>query len=311
MFSLLTQPRYPKAAIGIDHDFITALSLDRSGRDRYSLRQAATIEVPVNLITPSFLERNIASTDEFRVILEEAVTSAGLLHQKRWSVSLPSASARSAIITMESEPASSREAEEVLDWKAEQGFGAPAGELRITREKIASDRQGRSRYFATAVRLAVIDEYETVFESLGWRTGLILPRAVSEASWLVENGVSSDSLLISSQDDGFTALLFRGHEPAVVRTVTCTDSERDDEIYRLLMFYNDRLVSASNGSLLDRLLLIGSDLNADRVRAIANEAFGRALNVLRAEDVGLDLAGSGLSFDEIAAPAGLAALGWR
>jgi hypothetical protein len=311
MLSFLTQPRYPNAALGIGQGHITALALDRQGRGQYSLRQAATVEIPANLIKPSFLEKNIASADEFRVILEEAVTSAALLSQKRWSVSLPSASARSAIITLESEPASRQEAEEVLDWKAEQSFGAPAGELRITREKIQPDRQKKPRYFATAVRLAVVDEYETVFESLGWRAGLILPRAVSEASWLTENGSATDSLLISSQVDGFTALLFRGHEPAVIRTVTCTESERDDEIFRLLMFYNDRLVSSPEDSLLERLLLIGKDLRADRVREITAEAFGRALNIIRAEDLGLNLAGSGLSFDEIAAPAGLATLAWR
>lgn len=311
MLSFLTEPRYPRAAIGIEHNYISAVALDRQGKGSFSIRQAATIEVPNNLIKPSFLEKNIASSDEFRVILEEAVTNAGLLNQKRWSVSLPSGSARSAIITLESEPASRGEAQDVLDWKSEQSFGAPAGELRITRQKIDPDKQGRTRYFSTAVRLAVIDEYETVFESFGWKAGLILPRAVSEASWLINSQAKSDSLLISSQSDGFTALLFRGSEPAVVRSVTCSAGERDDEIFRLLMFYNDRLVGSSETSLLDRLLLVGRDLNVNRVREITAEAFGRALDVLHAEDVGLNITASGLAFDEIAAPAGLASLAWR
>ena len=311
MLSFLTEPRYPRAAIGIEHNYISAVALERQGKDSFSIRQAATIEVPNNLIKPSFLEKNIASSDEFRVILEEAVTNAGLLNQKRWSVSLPSGSARSAIITLESEPASRGEAQDVLDWKSEQSFGAPAGELRITRQKIDPDKQGRTRYFSTAVRLAVIDEYETIFESFGWKAGLILPRAVSEASWLINSQAKTDSLLISSQSDGFTALLFRGSEPAVVRSVTCSEGERDDEIFRLLMFYNDRLVGSSEASLLDRLLLVVRDLNVNRVREITAEAFGRALDVLHAEDVGLNITASGLAFDEIAAPAGLASLAWR
>ena len=118
MFSYLTQPHYPTAAIGIEKENISAIALDRQGRGQYSIRQAATIEAPNNLINPSFLERNIASQDEFRVILEEAVTTAGLLNQKRWSVSLPSASARTAIITLESEPASRQEAQDVIEWKS-------------------------------------------------------------------------------------------------------------------------------------------------------------------------------------------------
>ena len=152
MLSFLTQPRYPKASIGIEKDYITAVALERAGRGRYNLRQAATIEVPPNLVVPSFFDKNISSPHEFRLLLEETVTGAGLLNRKRWSVSLPSSSARTAIITLETEPASRQETEEILEWKSEQSCGAPAGELRITWQKLAPDRERRTRYFATADR---------------------------------------------------------------------------------------------------------------------------------------------------------------
>ncbi len=48
-------------------------------------------------------------------------------------------------------------------------------------------------------------------------------------------------MLISSQTDGFVALMMRRGEPTVVRSVTCAETESDDEIFRLLMFYRDRL----------------------------------------------------------------------
>jgi hypothetical protein len=307
----LTKPRYPKCAIGIEKETIAAVALEGEGRGRFHLRQAATVEVPARLITPSFLEKNIASQREFQAILEEAVTSAGLLNEKRWSVSLPSAAARTAIITLDSEPASRQEAEEILEWKSEQSFGAPAGEMRIMRQRMKPERDRRIRYFASAIRLAVIDEYETAFESLGWKAGLVLPRSVSEANWLLGENGTSDSLLISSQSDGFSAILFRGREPAIVRTVTCTQAECDDEIYRLLMYYNDRLAENASGNLLERLLLIGRSLDIARIKQVTAEAYGRALRILGPEDLGLDLAGTGMGFDEIAAPAGLAALGAR
>jgi hypothetical protein len=77
------------------------------------------------------------------------------------------------------------------------------------------------------------------------------------------------------------------------------------------MYYNDRLAQRSGENLLDRLLLVGRDLDINRIRQVTTEAFGRALSVLGPEDVGLSLAGSGMRFDEIAAPAGLATLGFR
>jgi hypothetical protein len=307
----LTQPHYPKAALGLEQTSVTALALQKEGRGRFGIRQAATIELPVNLLKPSFTDRNISSADEMLVLLEEAVMTAGLGKQKRWSVSLPSNSARTAILTLDTEPASKEELSEILDWKSEQTFGVPSGELRIARRKIKADKASKARYFATAVKLSVVDEYETLFERLGWQAGLIMPRAVSEANWLVDAKSQSDSLLISSQSDGFVALLLRGDEPAVVRSVTCTESETDDEIYRLLMFYRDRFGSDANQNSLEKLLVVGKNFAPARLKEIADEALGRTLAILRPEDVGLSMPAQTLSFDDVAAPAGLAALGWN
>lgn len=308
MLFSLTKPNFPNAAIGIERDRVSAIALTRGGRSSFSIKQAATIALPPNVIEPSFLEINITDPHEFRASLEAALQSSGLMGQKRWSIALPSSSARSAILTLEAEPAAKQEAEEILDWKAEQTFGAPASQLRISRQKISPNREGRPRYFATAISLAVIDEYETLFENMGWKAGLILPRAVGEANWLVRRADKADSLLISEQDDGFTALLLRGDEPTVVRTVTCLPTEVDDEVYRLLMFYNDRFGANMNGGYLDRVLLIGSGLVPAKITQIASEALGRSLQILRPEDVGLSIPDTSFRFDEIAAPAALAAL---
>jgi len=309
MVDFLTQPNYPKAAIGIEQNAISALQLRREGRGRFGVDRAATVELPPSLLTPSFTDRNIASVPEFRTLLEEAVVSAGLLSQKSWSISLPSSTARSAILTLDN--AGKGELEEILEWKAEQSFGAPSGQLRITRYQISNDREGKQRYFATAIKLSVIDEYESVFEQFGWKAGLILPRAVAETNWLLNESTAMDSLLISSQSDGFTAVLLRGNEPSVVRSVTCAPNEIDDEVYRLLMFYNDRFSDAQGGNLLSRLLLIGRDLVPEKIRSISADAFGRTLAIVRSEDLGLNVPVGSLSFDDLAAPAGLAAFGWR
>ena len=311
MFESLTEPNYPKAALGLERESVTALALQKERKGIFGIKQAATSLLPDRLLTPNFTEQNISSREEMLVLLDEVVTTAGLRKQKRWSVSLPSNTARTAILTLENEPASQQELTEVLDWKAENTFGAPAGELRISRRKITPDAAGKTRYFATAVKLSIVDEYETLFESLGWRTGLILPRAVSEANWLIDKNQEADSLLISSQSDGFTALLLRGDEPTVVRTVTCAENETDDEIYRLLMFYRDRFGNDSNEKFLSKLLFVGKNFTSARLKEIAAEALGKTLDILRPEDVGLNMPVQTLNFDDLAAPAGLAALGWK
>ncbi|MGH7783179.1 MAG: hypothetical protein ACREO5_04980, partial [Candidatus Binatia bacterium] len=309
MLSGLSQPNYPKAAVGIERDKLTMLAIQKEGRGQFSLKQAASVDVPVGLIEPSFLEKNIRNQAEFLYLLEEAASVSGLLNQKRWSVALPSNTGRSALLTLDAVPSSRQELDEVLDWKAEHSFGVPASELRMSMQKISPDREGKLRYFATAVKLIVIDEFEAAFEAFGWNAGLILPRAVSESNWLFNRRGYGDSLLLSAQNDGFTALLLRGGEPRVVRSVTCTVSEIDDEIYRLLMFYNDRFVSSEAGGVLDGLLVIGKTFVPDRIREISREALGKAVEVYRPLDVGMEMPVGSLDFDDVAAPAGLAALG--
>ena len=310
MFSALTQPNYPKAALGLEADSVTALALQKEGRGAFGIRQAATAELPNHLLVPNFIEQNIHGANEMIAMIEEAVIKAGLQKQKRWSVSLPGNAARTAILTLEAEPASSKELTEILDWKSENSFGAPSGEMRISRRKIAPDAEGKARYFAAAVKLSVLDEYETLFERLGWQAGLVLPRIISESNWLIGTD-KADALIVSSQSDGFSALLLRSGEPTVVRNVTCAESEIDDEIYRLLMFYNDRFAADAKSGVLEKLLAVGKIFNADKLRDIAAESLGRTLKILRPEDVGLNLPAANLQFDDLAAPAGLAAFGWR
>ncbi|MFL6468797.1 MAG: hypothetical protein ACJ72Z_12635 [Pyrinomonadaceae bacterium] len=309
MLSFLTEPNFPKAAVGIEHDRVTVIALQKQGRTGYEVRNAASVDLPSSLIQPQFLGTNISSRPGLRAVLQEVSGLAGLLGQKNWSVALPSNSARTAILTVEA--GGKAESEEVLDWKAEQSFGAPAAHLRISKHRIANDAEGRLRYFASAIKLSVIDEYESVFEELGWRTGLILPRAVCESNWLLNNGGPEDALLLSSQQEGFTAVLFGDGEPSVIRTVSCSPTEKDDEIYRLLMFYNDRFANERGPRQLNRVLTVGDDLNSKKIIDIAREALGREVSILSAPDVGLNIPPGTLGFNELAAPAGLAAFGCR
>jgi Tfp pilus assembly PilM family ATPase len=313
----LINPRLPMAAVGLERGSAAAVLLQRQ-RQQFSLKRAATITLPESLLNPSFDERNIAGTGEMADALAELVTSAGLQRQSRWSVALPEAAARSLILTLESAPASRGELDEILRWKTERGFGTPFDELRVSRERLSPDASGRARYLTVGVRAAVLAEYESVFDSLGWRAGLILPRHAGEERWLTrtrEGGrADSDALLISSHAEGFTAVLMRGGQPLFVRSVLCDEEDRADEIYRLLLFYRDR-VQATDTALpaprsIERYLVVGAGFSRDKVGELINETLGTEARALAAPDVGLNIPTGDLSFDAIAAPAGLASLAW-
>jgi hypothetical protein len=308
--SKLIHPWYPSNAIGFEKGLLTMVQLDR-GKGASTLKRAATVSLPESLIRPSFDEPNISDPFELAAALTDLATSAGLLQRKRWSASLPDAASRSLIMTLESNPGSHAELQEVLTWKVERGFGAPREELSLARERLPPDAQGRDRYLVVATRAAVLAEYESVLDLLGWRPGLILPRHVAEGQWLALNGSNDDALLLSSSDTGFTAVVFRGNQPLIIRTVVCDPDECEDELYRLLLFYREKRAGDGDVSLLSRLLVVGEAMSKERISSIVQDTLGVDLRPLEAEDVGLQLSTRQLSFDSIAAPAGLAILSWQ
>jgi hypothetical protein len=281
------------------------VQLDRS-RGAFVVKRAATLNLPPNLVRANFDESNVEPAQLVEA-LSDLATSAGLLRQKKWSVTLPEATTRTAILTFEGAGGSRREVDEVLEWKIERTFGAPAGELRVAREQLPPNEQKQERYLATAVRLSVLAEYEAAFAALGWHTGLMLPRHVGEQQWLREG--AGDGLLLSAHDEGFTAVLLRHGRPFTLRSVFCDTNECDDELHRILLFYRERSGSNGDGVPVNRLMVIGDALDKNRVVEIARESLGVNLRPLDATDVGLAIPGD-LSFDVIAAPAGLARLAW-
>lgn len=311
LLSRLVDPWNPATALGFEKGVASVVQLERIRGSVCKLRRAASFNIDESLVRPGFYEPNIANSAQLSAVLRDLATSAGLLRQKRWSLSLPEATTRTLVLTMENQSQSAGETQEVLRWKIERGFGAALEELSISKDRLQRDTQGRDRYLVIAVRKDILAEYEAVLETLGWRAGLILPRHLGEAQWLVRNGSVGDSLLLSGSSQGFTGVIFRDKHPLIVRTVTCTEDEFEDEFYRFLLFYRDRSVPETGaGQGLARLMVIGEGITKERAGEIVNETTGGDLRPLQAEDLGLQLPSREFNFDSIAAPAGLATLSW-
>ncbi|MET0649053.1 MAG: hypothetical protein ABW208_20785 [Pyrinomonadaceae bacterium] len=329
-FQKLISPRLPQAAVGLSGEAASVVQLERRGGG-LAVRSAGLLPLPTGLVRPSFDEQNVSDGAELAGALNELLTSAGLARRKRWSVALPEAATRTSILTMETSPASRAEAEEMLRWKTERALGAPLDELRVSRERLQRDAQGRARYLVSAVRLVVLAEYEQVFAALGWNAGLILPRHMGEAWWLMRDGgrasaaAGSDSLLVSSHAEGFTAVVLRAGSPLYVRGVICETEDRADELYRFLLFYRDRTSPQAAegvaeesappppplyGEGIGRMLVAGTGLDEEQARAIVEETLSTAPRSVQPADLRLAFPAAGIDFRQIAAPAGLAALAW-
>ena len=305
----LVRPRLPSAAVGIESNAASVVQLDRA-RGGFVIRRAASINLPAELIKPSFDQPNITDTTVLAMALTDLATSAGLLRQRKFSAALPEAATRSTVVTIEGTSGSRRETEEMFEWKIERSFGAPASELRVSRELMAPDAQRQTRYLVNAIRREILAEYESLFERLRWHVGLILPRHTGEEQWLRNGNRGGDGLLLTAHEEGFTAVLMRGEKPLALRSVFCDPEECDDELHRILLFYRDRVGTPDQATSIERLLVVGERLDKNRVAELAREAFDVSLKLLGAADVGLLVPSNNLDFDVIAAPAGLARLAW-
>ncbi|MCA1814960.1 MAG: hypothetical protein LC746_00875 [Acidobacteria bacterium] len=311
--SKLARPRFPAAAVGLSGGAASLVSLDRR-RDTLVVRRAGVAPLAEGLLRPSFDEQNVADAAELADALNSLAVGTGLAKRKRWSVALPEAATRTAILTLESAASSRAETDEMLRWKTERVFGGSADDLRVSRQRLRPDAQGRARYLAAAVHLHVLAEYESVFEMLGWHTGLMLPRHMGEERWLLDARDGSDSLLVSSHAEGFTAALLGGGEPLLLRSIVCDPEDRADELYRFLLFCRDRLRAGGDdgegvgAAPVSRMLVAGQGIEEAQAAAIVEETLQARPRILRAEDARLSLPSHELSFAQLAAPAGLAAL---
>ena len=311
--SLLTRffvaPPAPNTAAGFVDDNFAVVDL-RRGRRGFSLASSAVTQLPFGLITPAFDTLNIQDEDELARTISQTAEAAGLLAKKRWSVALPDATARTLVVTLESKPSSRRELNEVIAWKLERLIAAPSKELRISRQRM-SPAAGHDRYVVTVAHIEVVSQYEAVFAGMGWNAGLILPRHMGEAQWLVWDGAAGDKLLVSANRSGFTSLIVRNGDPVLVRTFVCDPDSIADELHRFALYYRDRLIGESAAAnTLTRILVLGG-IDASEARHAVADALDSEPQTLDPAELGMDLKGEAIRFDHLAGAAGLASIAWQ
>jgi hypothetical protein len=305
----LLSPRVPSNAAGFIEQDIVVVDLRRT-RGALSLAGSAFTELPDGLVEPSFDGVNIHDPDTLAALFIQTAEAAGLKEKKRWSASLPEGVARTLLVTLESKPSGRRELDEVLLWKIERALGVSGSNLRLARQRL-SPLKGQDRYLMTVTSEPVISEYELVFAKAGWNVGLLLPKHIGEADWLLADKTPGDKMLVSATPRGFIAIIVRRGEPVLVRAEECEPEAIADELYRIALFYRDRVPSAAHEEKTISHVLILGRMDRGQVIHSVTEALGKAPELVESDELGLDLKSEPVSFDHLAAVAGLAARAWQ
>jgi Tfp pilus assembly PilM family ATPase len=307
LLNYLTAPHLPRTSLSIGETHLALITLKRSGRD-FAPRGLGVSRLPLGIVRASFTEPNIADEPGLVEHLSKTASRSGMGNIKALSVSLPSGSARSMVVTLDSQAASRTELEQMIEWKAERGMGQKFGDLRVNYTRL-SDLDGRPQYLVSATTEQVIAQYERIFGRLGWHAGMIAPQHIGEAQWLMRQGLKDDQVVVSLNERGFDAVIVRGREPLMVREVECAPEERENEFYRLMVFYRDRLAAEGSDKQLNRALIIGSASERRSFLDVLTSAMERQVVTLDLPQIGLRV-DPGAPFNHFAAAGGLATMAW-
>lgn len=146
-------------SVGVDH---LALAVVQRRTDRWVVQQAAVETPEPGLCHPSPIEQNILNLERWKARV------IALLHRfpkvRRVTLSLPDASVRTLLLTLQQVPPNPLDLEKLIAWHMEKHFLHPLGESRIAYQRIA---QGSPvRLLAVSIQKEIAGQYES-FETEG------------------------------------------------------------------------------------------------------------------------------------------------
>ena len=257
------------------------------------------------LVVPSLTEINITREAEFIDLLRSLADQSGFGKKLSLSLSLPEGSARSLVVNLDNKPGTRTELTQMIEWKMSRTTNIKASEMRLDFQEL-SNEGGQPRWLVSAVNTNIIQQYERLLDQLGWHAGVVLPQHIGEAQWLLRNRLddNQDQVMVSVNPNGFVVVIVRGEEPLLIREITCALNEREDEFYRLMIFYKDKYAPSQS---LKNMLVLGEP----NEQLIFSQALSSALQdhpqKLSPASLGLSLESSA-PFNRFAAAAGLAAI---
>jgi Tfp pilus assembly PilM family ATPase len=307
LLNYLTAPTLPSISASITENNVALISLKRKGGE-FEPGNLGVTRLPDGLVKAHFSEPNISDELTLGDYLSKTAEQANIRKISRLSVTLPVGSARTIIVALDSIPDTRAELNQMIEWKVERNLGYKVSDLRISYTRL-SDSDGRPQWVISAVQVAVLSQYERVFRDLGWQVGLIAPQHIGEAQWLIRAGIKEDQVAVSLHDNGFDIIIVRGSEPILIREVICPPEEREDEFFRLLVYYRDRIAVTDENLTLNRFLIIGNPAEQRQFREVFSAALERNSILLSPQQLGLNV-DSNAPVNSFFAAAGLATMAW-
>ncbi len=304
IWNFLSAPPMPHTSLAVTPSHVAIVEMQKRGGNLIP-KKLGVQNFRDGLVVPSLTEINITREAEFIDLLRGIADQSGFGKKPNLSLSLPEGSARSLVVNLDQKPTTHTELTQMIEWKMTRTTNIKASEMRMDFQELRHEG-GQPRWLVSAVNMNVIQQYERLLDQLGWRAGVVLPQHIGEAQWLLRNRLddNQDQVMVSVNPNGFVVVIVRGEEPLLIREITCEAKEREDEFYRLMIFYKDKYAPSQS---LKNMLVLGEP----NEQVIFSQALSSALQdhpqKLSPATLGLSLEPSA-PFNRFAAAAGLASV---
>ena len=191
------------------------------------------------------------SVEAARPIVRELLTHAGFKGSEI-AVVVPDETARIAFLTAENPSKNAEEQRTFIRWKLKKSIPFDVDAAQVAYRVLGPHRGGIGVDMLVALSpRSVIQEYETLFDSLEIHAGMVVPSTLAALNLF--NAPVADTLFLKVAPDCVTTTVFQNRRVQFYRRVT--DVSLYDAVYPTVLYYQDKL----GGKAFEQLYVCGYD----------------------------------------------------
>lgn len=194
-------PPCPSIILQLSSDYLSGIQIAVKEK---KVKQHLIMPVPKGLVEPHFEKANLTDASSLAGLLKEGLQKLQVSGQGAACL-LPEACFKVFVLPFESLPASEREREKLIFWRAKKQMPVLPEDIRLSYQVLES--KASVRILAALARSPVIQEYEHLFAGLGIELGLVSMPTLSLLN-LIDWEREGDVLLVNIEEDtlGLTAV---------------------------------------------------------------------------------------------------------
>ena len=279
----ILQPQTPRWACELTSKHLIVAGL---GKHRDRIEGRLVHELPEGSVVGSLNDPNIRNLEAARSGLEDALRQAGF-RGSEIAVVVPDEAARIAFLTAENLSKDPEERRAFIRWKLKKTVPFDVDSAQVAFRLLGSHHvnggssgkmDAGADMLVTLSPRSIVEEYESLFESLELHAGSVLPSTLAALN-LFRPPVG-DSLFVKIAPDCITTSIFQQRRAQFYRRVT--DVSLYNAVYPTVLYYQDKL----GGSALEQLFVCGYD--SDSRSSIADLEDKMGLHAQRLEPRGVE-----------------------